>query len=58
VVYDKIADLQKSEKRSIDKDQTEYQMSLFDEIQSQGSPLEVIRFEVRLNKKVKFNQIL
>lgn len=58
VVYDKIADLQKGERRSIDKDQTPYQMSLFEKIQSGESPLEVIRFEVRLNKKVKFNQIL
>ena len=58
VVYDKIADMRKGEKKSEDKDQTAYQMSMLDVMPSQRSPTEIIRFEVRLNKKVKLNQIL
>lgn len=58
VVYDKIADLKKDEKRAIDKDQTEYQQSLFAELEKRPDKLEIIRFEVRLSQKVKMNSIL
>ncbi len=57
VIYDKIADLGKNKKRAIDKEQTMYQQSLFEEIKKQKM-LEVIRFEVRLNKKQKMNSVL
>ncbi len=57
VIYDKIADLKKDEKRAIDKDQTQYQRSLFDEIEKRDL-YEVIRFEVRLSKKQKMNSLL
>ncbi len=56
VIYDKIADLKKDEKRAIDKDQTQYQRSLFDEIEKKDL-YEVIRFEVRLSKKQKMNSL-
>lgn len=56
VIYDKIADLKKDEKRAIDKDQTLYQRSLFDEIERRDL-YEVIRFEVRLSKKQKMNSL-
>jgi hypothetical protein len=56
VIYDKIADLKKDEKRAIDKDQTKYQRSLFDEIEKRDL-YEVIRFEVRLSKKQKMNSL-
>lgn len=57
VIYDKIADLNKGKKRAIDKDQTLYQMNLFTELKRRELQ-EVIRFEVRLNRKPKMNQVL
>lgn len=57
VIYDKIADLGKGTKRAIDKDQPLYQLSLFRELEKEKS-LEIIRFEVRLSKKQKMNQVL
>jgi hypothetical protein len=56
VIYDKIADLKKDEKRAMDKDQTQYQRSLFDEIEKKDL-YEVIRFEVRLSQKKKVNSL-
>ncbi len=54
VIYDKIADLKKSSKRSIDRDQTSYQQSLFSEL---NKLQEVLRLEVRLSKKQKLNSV-
>lgn len=56
VLYDKIADLAKGKKRAIDKDQTIYQRSLFEQIDQ--SSTEVLRLEVRLNKKQKLKEVL
>jgi len=59
VFYDKIKDLQQakiSEKRAEEKDNT-LQMGLFD-ILKQRKPFEVLRIEIRLNKRQKINQIL
>lgn len=56
VAYDKVADLNKDSKRAIDKDQTRYQRSLFDQIDKKEL-YEVIRFEVRLSKKQKMNSL-
>ncbi|MBP6859700.1 MAG: hypothetical protein KBC69_03735 [Candidatus Magasanikbacteria bacterium] len=58
VIYDKIADLSKDKKRAIDKDQTGYQRSLFDELKKEKETKEVIRFEIRLNHKQKLNKLL
>jgi hypothetical protein len=58
VIYDKIADLGKSKKRAIDKDQTHYQMCLFDEFIKKNELQEIIRFEVRLNHKQKLNKVI
>jgi hypothetical protein len=58
VIYDKIADLDKGKKRAIDKDQTYYQMSLFNEFTKESEPQEIIRFEIRLNHKQKLNKLL
>lgn len=58
VIYDKIADMGKGKKRAIDKDQTTYQINLFDEIKKEKKVLEIIRFEVRINKKQKLNSLL
>lgn len=57
-IYDKIADLAKDKKRAVDKDQTQYQMSLFHELEKRNKLLEVIRFEIRLAKKQKLNSVL
>ncbi len=57
VIYDKIADLGKDKKRSIDKDQSLYQRSLF-EVLGKRETLEIIRFEIRLSQKQKLNSVL
>ncbi|MFC1626846.1 hypothetical protein ACFL1P_01430 [Patescibacteria group bacterium] len=59
VFYDKIKDLQKaktSEKRAEEKDNA-IQLSLLDPLK-QRAPFEVLRMEIRLNKRQKINQIL
>jgi hypothetical protein len=55
VLYDKIADLNRGEKRAIDKDPTRYQRGLFDRLKNQS---EVLRFEVRLSHARKMNSLL
>lgn len=57
VIYDKVADMGKDKKRSIDKDQPLYQRNLFSELDKDES-LEVIRFEVRLSQKQTMNGVL
>lgn len=56
VIYDKIADLKKDEKRAVDKDQTLYQRTLFDVIEKKDL-YEVLRFEIRISKKQKLNAL-
>jgi hypothetical protein len=59
VFYDKIKDLQQakiSEKRAEEKDNA-LQLNLFDML-TQRKPLEVLRVEIRLNKRQKISQIL
>ena len=59
VFYDKMMDLEKaklSEKRTEEKDNA-LQLNLFDQLR-QTKPLEVLRIEIRLNKRQKINQIL
>lgn len=59
VFYDKIKDLQQakiSEKRAEEKDNA-LQLGLFD-VLTQKRPLEVLRVEIRLNKRQKISQIL
>jgi len=59
VFYDKIKDLQQakmSEKRAEEKDNA-LQLGLFD-ILTQRKPLEVLRVEIRLNKRQKISQLL
>lgn len=58
VIYDKIADLGKDKKRAIDKEQTHYQKSLFDELNKRSELQEIIRFEIRINHKQKLNKLL
>lgn len=57
--YDKLKDLQqgkKSEKRAEEKDNA-LQLGLFD-VLKQRKPFEVLRVEIRLNRRQKINQIL
>lgn len=58
VIYDKIADLNKGEKRAIDKKPTHYQKSLFGEFNKEKERKEIIRFEIRINHKQKLNKLL
>lgn len=57
VIYDKVQDLKKPEKRAIDKDQNAIQLSLFDTL-SKKQKKEILRIEARLAKKVKMNATL
>lgn len=57
VIYDKIADLAKSTKRAIDKDQTSQQMNLFDTLKTKDELIEVLRIEIRLCNKQKINSV-
>lgn len=57
VVYDKVQDLKKGNKRAIDKDQNPLQLSLFETLTKKDKK-EVLRIEARLTKKVKMNAIL
>lgn len=58
VFYDKIKDMGKSKKRAIDKDQTLQQFDLFNWNKKSDNPFEILRFEIRLSKKRKVNEIL
>lgn len=58
ILYDKIYDLSKPNKRAIDKHQSKYQRSLFDLLKENSKRIEILRLEVRLSKKVKMNEIL
>lgn len=64
VLYDKIADLRKSEARWVDKDMklVNYQMSLFDDIRREENTrnkksFEVLRIEIRFMNKVKLKSL-
>ncbi len=54
VIYDKIADLKKDNKRATDKDQTPYQLSLFEQLKKSK---EIVRLEVRLCKRQKIQSL-
>src|SRR3989339_2237245 len=58
VIYDKIADLEKTKKRAIDKDQTATQLNLFDSLKTKDALVEVLRLEIRLCNKQKINSVL
>lgn len=57
VVYDKVQDIKKPEKRAMDKDQNSVQLSLFDTL-TKKEKKEVLRIEARLAKKPKLNAVL
>lgn len=64
VLYDKIADLRKSEARWVDKDMKliNYQMSLFDDIQREENTkkkksFDVLRIEIRFMNKIKLKSL-
>jgi hypothetical protein len=58
VIYDKINDLRQPQKRAIDKDQTNQQMSLFNKIKDAHEHTEILRLEVRLRNKRKINSVM
>ncbi len=57
ILYDKVQDLKKPQKRANDKDQNFLQASLFDVLTTKGRK-EILRIEARLTKKVKMNSVL
>jgi len=58
VFYDKINDLDKPAKRATDKDETKKQLDLFKYIKKEKTNLEVLRFEIRLSRKKKMEEVL
>jgi hypothetical protein len=56
IIYDKVSDLKKWTKRAIDKNQTVYQMNLFEPIQK--AKTEILRIEIRLSDTNKMNRVL
>ena len=58
VFYDKIADLSKPAKRAIDKDQTNQQMTLFQQVIRETPQLSVLRMEIRLSQKRKIKGLM
>lgn len=57
--YDKIRDLEKaqtSNKRAVEKD-NELQLSIHEQLQKRRTKFEVLRMEVRLNKRVKIKEL-
>jgi len=58
VLYDKINDMGKPEKRAVDKEQTSQQTTIFHEIKEDKKKIEVLRFEVRLTDKKKMDKVL
>lgn len=57
VIYDKMQDIKKPQKRAIDKDQNNTQLSLFDTLVKKKKK-EILRIEARLTKRVKLNAVL
>ncbi len=55
VLYDKVKDISQKNGRSIDRDQTDQQLALFN---TPNKELEILRLEVRLSKRVKLKTIL
>jgi len=55
VIYDKIADIHKTLKRSTDRDITDYQQSLFSQLNNKK---EILRLEVRLSETRKMKNVL
>lgn len=54
IIYDKIADLTKDKRRAIDREQTPYQLSMFESLRDTH---EILRLEVRLSQKRKLNAL-
>lgn len=58
VIYDKVFDLKRPGNRGVDRDKTLFQKSLFDYLQKEKEPLEILRLEVRLTQKQKLASVL
>ncbi len=57
VIYDKVADLVRGKKRSIDREQTVQQLKLFGPLTEGPDSHEILRFEVRLSQKRKMKSL-
>lgn len=58
VIYDKVQDLKKPDKRAADKDQNALQRSLFEPLTKKETGKQILRIEARLVKRVKMNATL
>ncbi len=58
VFYDKLKDATETQRHSVDKEKTSYQLNLFKHFKEKKEPLEVLRYELRVVKKQKLNSLL
>lgn len=58
VIYDKVNDYLRPQRRAMDKDQAKRQKDLFEELKRNNPFFEVLRLEIRINGKRKINEIL
>jgi hypothetical protein len=58
VFYDKLEDGSKTQRHSVDKEKTAYQLKLFESFKKSKEPLEVLRYELRITKKQKLNSLM
>ena len=58
VMYDKFADIPNPQKRSIDQDKTDKQLSLFDQVKNSIISHKLLRIEIRLSNKRYVNKTL
>ena len=58
VIYDKVNDYLRPQRRAIDKDQTKRQKDLFEELKKSNPFFEILRIEIRLNGKRKINEMV
>jgi hypothetical protein len=58
VMYDKFEDITKPKGRAIDKDKTDKQLSIFNQVKNQMISHQLLRLEIRLSKKKYVNSTL
>ena len=58
VIYDKVNDYLRPQRRAIDKDKTKRQKDIFEELKRSNHFFEMLRIEIRINGKRKINEIL
>lgn len=58
VFYDKLEDGNKTQRHSVDKEKTSYQLNLFKHFKESKESLEVLRYELRITNKQKLDRLM